>query len=1200
MSRGRFLRGGWGRGGLLAGLVLLAACGDGRPAQEGSADLPPDPAASGAWARVDLNELWRLGSRGTGYAEQHEFEKASDTWSQVSQLAPFWYVPRVNLGIATLNRGSDESELAAMAVFEEVLEVFPENPWAHFCLGILCKRAGQLVASEEHFRAVLAIDPADPDSYYHLGALLLEVPGRATEAAPLFRRALRANPVLLSAWYGLAEAEGAAGNEEERSAALREFRALKEGGGGVEREVVYGKMGFYADLIRPEDWLIPEPASGPPAAAYSVVFTQLEAPSGLRHGGSGAGDFAAWAAGNAPPEEASGGIGAGDLDADGATDLVLAHWGPGPDVHVLMNDGATDGARWRVESDAMGFEDGEARTLAVLLADFDGDGSLDLFAGRDGPDRVLAREVDAPTGPFARSLGGAEGGNEPTYSARAGDIDQDGDLDLLLGKRSGFRLLRWDGAVFEDVTAESDVLAPGPGLSSLLADVDGDDDLDILVGTPRPRAWLNDRLWRFHEEPVAGFSGSEEALASIGMGDVNGDALVDWVAASPQAGMRVLLADVAGGYRADAHWQEARASEDDVALGFGAEWLDADHDGDLDLLTLGDRLGLFLRDADGAYSDWSEECGLAAVDARGLRGHVLLDFEGDGDLDLAAVRNGQPPLLLRNDSGGAGGSDWIAIRPVGVLEPGRARGRAMGLGARVEVRAANSVRAGYAGLGGGFGSSAMETLYFQLAGEERADLRIAWPDQVVQTEFDLAGGRTHLVEQVDREASSCPLLFAWDGRHFDYVTDFLGVGGLGFLVEPGFYGPPDPEEVVRVGQQLRPKDGMLEIRVGEPMEEATFLDEVTLLAVDHPAGTEVHPEEHFATAEPMASGRPLCIATDERVFPLAARSVELENERAEAYVPAESEPSAHPRDDLDALLEIDRSYASPFSVHRRLLGYAGRWALELDFAADETLWGDEPVHLYVYGWVEYPYSRLNYAAWQAELAMESLSLEVPGGDGGWRTVRPQFGYMAGKPRTMAVDISEHLRAARVGERVRLRLTSNLAVHFDQVYLARDLGGRPGVLEVVERHPDSAVVGFAGFPREFTPDGADPPLFDYDHRDTASHLKTLAGSYTRSGEARDLLLERDDRFATFGRGEEVRLRFDPASFGDPGERERTWLLRARGYCKDMCPLTAEPVALEPLPFAAMENYPPIEPLGADHPSRLSALNRRLEPPRPPVR
>ena len=47
------------------------------------------------------------------------------------------------------------------------------------------------------------------------------------------------------------------------------------------------------------------------------------------------------------------------------------------------------------------------------------------------------------------------------------------------------------------------------------------------------------------------------------------------------------------------------------------------------------------------------------------------------------------------------------------------------------------------------------------------------------------------------------------------------------------------------------------VRFGEPMEEVNFIDQLRLVAVDHPDGTDVYPDERFLDDPPFASGAPV-------------------------------------------------------------------------------------------------------------------------------------------------------------------------------------------------------------------------------------------------------------------------------------------------------------------------------------------------------
>ncbi len=97
--------------------------------------------------------------------------------------------------------------------------------------------------------------------------------------------------------------------------------------------------------------------------------------------------------------------------------------------------------------------------------------------------------------------------------------------------------------------------------------------------------------------------------------------------------------------------------------------------------------------------------------------------------------------------------------------------------------------------------------------------------------------------ELDRRGSSCPTLFVWDGHHYELVGDMIGAGVVGHWVGPNERNVPRPAEYIKVDRNaIHEKDGKLSFRLMEPMEEAVYLDEVKLLAVDHPATFDVYPE----------------------------------------------------------------------------------------------------------------------------------------------------------------------------------------------------------------------------------------------------------------------------------------------------------------------------------------------------------------------
>ena len=511
------------------------------------------------------------------------------------------------------------------------------------------------------------------------------------------------------------------------------------------------------------------------------------------------------------------------------------------------------------------------------------------------------------------------------------------------------------------------------------------------------------------------------------------------------------------------------------------------------------------------------------------------------------ARAGAPPQLW--SAAPLPGRRWLQVLPAAASDEEHTWAEPDAVGLQVELKTGQRTQRRRLDSAVGYLGSAPRRLHFGLGEAEAADyVRLSWPDAVLQSELEVPADQLWQIVKIERKPSSCPILFSWDGERFAFVTDFLGVGGLGFFLAPGEYAPPDPTEDVRIPPELvAERDGRYLLRITEPLEEVSYLDQLFLWVYDHPAGWELHPDERFTGTPPFPTGAPY--AVDQRILPRSAR-----DDRGQ--------------DLLEALRQVDRRYAEP-PPDDRFKGFARDHWIELDFG--QRLARRDPARplvLFLHGWVEYTYSHINYAAWQAGVSLRSPWIELPEGEGGWRPASPEMGFPAGLPRMMTVDLSE-LPLQQDG---RLRIRTNMEVYWDQVYAAEtlDTGG-------LRRHrldPSRAALRPLGYPREYSPDGADPTVYDYHRLDLGVPFKNLRGAFTPHGDVRGLLRQVDDDFVILARGEEIALEFDARGLPPlPAGWSRTLVLHADGYCKDMDLYTAFPDTVGPLPFHGMENYPP---------------------------
>jgi hypothetical protein len=379
------------------------------------------------------------------------------------------------------------------------------------------------------------------------------------------------------------------------------------------------------------------------------------------------------------------------------------------------------------------------------------------------------------------------------------------------------------------------------------------------------------------------------------------------------------------------------------------------------------------------------------------------------------------------------------------------------------------------------------------------------------------------------------------------IGDFLGGGGLGYLVAPGVYSQPDRDESMFIrADQLSAVNGTYRLSVLEPMDEAAYLDRLILKVIDSPPGVEVGLDERFAPDGNRPTGE--IFAWSERINPVKASDLAG-------------------RDLTATLAAFDRDTASGFKRLSRWIGYAEEHGIVLDFGdrLAERPPGERLV-LCLAGWVEYPYSQTNYAAATAGIVLKPPVIELREPDGSWELIEPDPGYPAGLPRRMSIELTGKLSA----ERCVLRIRTNMECYWDEAFLAVRQQA-PGI--VVSQSPiRSAALRYRGYVREVSPDGKLPLIYDYDYVDPAP-LERLPGLLTRYGDVLPLIRSDDDQLCTVGPGDELALEFVASGIPPlPSGWTRSYVLESTGYCKDTDPATAGSDSIGPLPWREMPPFP----------------------------
>ncbi len=1132
---------------LLLAAVMLLGCTSRTHEMKDEADAQNAPAAAADQVAEALAQF----NHGAALLEQYRCPEAAKAFAEVLQVFPNWTAARFNLGLAYLSEpriaGEKKRENLEKArqAFEEVLTLDPNHLHARFLLGLYYQDTEQNGKALECFEKVQQSDSDDPFVAYKCAEALLGLE-RRKEAVRELDRVVALDPGFVSAYYRLGTEYRLTRQGEKMAAMLARFKELKDvelAWGSYEVSRYIGNTGKYYVPLDADSLPLSRPETrGAPRVLFSPQVKEIDARTKAWK----------WAGGTVDLP----GIAVGDLDGDGDLDLVLTAVGEAGSTSVWFNDGEGTFSPGPEIAD---------RGVSPCLGDVNNDGHLDLWLGRAGLDYLLLNEG---RGRFNRApYGPVRDDSLVTGRARLMDLDSDGDLDLLsLRWRAGSDPARGrtvpassalyrnnrDGT-YADITTPLHLGFPEIALATLVYDdFDNDRDLDLILFpvNGKPIAWVNDRVGKYHILDAQATGLSVEGVVGAASGDPNKDGKRDLLIFTGKE-VRLFLSRGRFRFEEDKEFAAAFGS----LGGTGGQFADMDNDGDLDIVIPdahrrdGTRGPVLLlndwhrhRFLDAAQVDPGNL--LAAIQTKENASCVAADFTGDGKCDILLAPIGEKPTLIENATPGG---HWIELDLCGT-RPGNKTSRSANsaVGTRVEVRTGTVFQQMVVGTSSGSVAMPPLRIHFGLGDNSKVDwLRMSWPDGALQAEMEVPADRVVRIAEVSRKTNSCPHLFAWTGSNYELVSDFGGVGGLGYLIAPGIYAKPDPTEYLPI-PRLQPRGGEYMLQITEPLEEVVYLDEVKLIAVDHPAGTEVYPNEMMAVNVPPPPFELLCFK--EPIDPVRAV-----NHRGE--------------DVTEEIGKIDRRYAGATDPDGRFKGFAKDHFVELDFGDRlSRLARDARLVLFLYGWVDYAYSSSNYAASQAGMRLKAPSIHVLR-DGRWVEVFHEVGYPAGLQHMMTLDGTGRILP---GDR-KIRISSNMDLYWDRIFLAEHLPSVPLLLKEVPAK--SADLHFLGYPREYSPDGRRPNLYDYSNVDRTASWKLMDGDYTRYGEVGELLKEVDDCCVIMGHGEEVTLRFPADAFRPVAEgRRRTFILKTDSYCKDMDLYTAHSDAVEPLPFHAMSGYP----------------------------
>jgi hypothetical protein len=740
------------------------------------------------------------------------------------------------------------------------------------------------------------------------------------------------------------------------------------------------------------------------------------------------------------------------------------------------------------------------KSARMLILDSEGSGHSDLLVWSPARVVLYKKGTEAAANSGLQDVKGV-------LSIAAGDYDNDGLADLAIVTSSGASLWHNQKGTFAKAI---DLPNTSGATAALWLDYDHDNDLDLLLFGTKSSLQRNNGNGTFEEKTAAFPFVNGQALEAVTFAVREDTAARDVV---------VSYADRAGVLYND-HLNEVFEAHDIAGIAAGAADLDAqdvNHDGFLDIVAYAPSAKVLLN----RRGNFTEETTRKPAPAS-----RRADFNNDKREDYARLL-ADGSLHVYTDASPK--DAWSTVQIVGI------KNVKLAPGATVEMKSgAYYDKRVYAGA----------PIAFALDSHADADtIRITWPNGLIQNEIHQKSNTALKIEEAQRLSGSCPMIFTWNGKRFQFVTDVLGVAPLGASSGDGDYFPVDHDEYVQIpGSALQPEDGEYRIRITEELHEVSYLDKVQLIAVDHPETTSIYTNDKFKSP-PYPEFR--LFGSERKIHPVHA--VEDGTKEVATRVAA-----------------LDRTYPDDFD--RTQAGVAALHTLDLDFGGAASA---NHAALVLNGWVDWADGSTFLAASQSSKdGLVFPYLQVKDAAGNWQTVVQDMGIPSGKPKTIVVDLSgKFLSASR-----QVRIVTNLCVYWDEVFLIENAGRRQTVLTPI--NAASADLHFRGFSRAvIDPQRKQPEQFLYDEVSFVSNWNPTPGMYTRYGNVLPLVRRVDDRLIVMGSGDELQLSF-PASQLPPLRPHwtRDFLLLVDGWAKDADANTAFSQSVNPLPFHGMSAYP----------------------------
>ncbi|MGE5325718.1 MAG: FG-GAP-like repeat-containing protein [Deltaproteobacteria bacterium] len=1107
---------------------------------------------------------------GAAYYEQGKYSEAVEQFKKVVVAGHAVALDHMNLALALMQNNKLDDALGELNTARAMA---PKLTAIEFNLGILYKRELRYPDAEAALKHVVEADPSDPSAWFNLGTVYF--------AERKFPEALDAHERVNKMGFGRAQNFYVAslfrtftvllrmGRQEEAQKVLKIHERIRDRLPTVSLQNNALEGGKYGAVQLPS--VPPAMVIAPtPKVTFSDITSKLGVPLSLTRPATPeaaraikATDYSLdYARKNLVPLFGSS-VALGDFDGDGRTDFYIVN--PAGSNHLFHNNG--DGTFTDVTEKA-GVA-GPGGSISAKFADYNNSGFPSLFVAGLGGVTLYSNKGDGTFSDETQKVGLPHQAGQLDTRAVLFDADADGFLDLVVttyadmanppakdtfsfpgdfaGAQSHFYRNNGNGT-FADVTDAAgldDARGRMRGAVFGQFTASGYQDLVFFRDDAPPLLFVNQGEDKFDDRTrQAGQALGGDVAYEARVGDFNHDGKFDlllWTASGPE-----LLAG-----RGAARFSEAEklpaVTSPASPFAFRGTVADLDGDGYDDILVLdGTGKWHFLANRAGHFQEAQLELPLGRPSDEANWTEVAPAWlSTPGKLDLIAVADSGRVSALEKVGPP---SHWLQIKLKGF------KSNSDGVGTIVEFKAGN------------FYNKVLmtrNTAGIYTDGLTKLDVvRVTWPNQVIQNSVDVKSDALLPMSESERLASSCPLLYVWNGEKYVFVTDVLGTGPLGELAPDGTYIKPNSREFVRLPDILRPRNGAYTIQLTDELREVDYVDRLRLMAVDHAPGENIYANEIYSSS------------------PVTPDLYAVRNERAPV-----SAVDDRGNDVLDLLREADGKYPSDFRRHR-ILGMAETHSLTLDL-------GDFPASsnasLWLTGWVFWTDSNGSRAMMSnPQLPMIAPYVQVRDKEGKWVSVIPDMGLPSGTNRTMRVSLDGKFLSSDH----HVRIVTNLCIYWDRIFFTTDERlVRPSQV----LRPLSADLHYRGFSQPTTdPNHLVPDFYEYTSLMKMAPWNPMTGNYTRYGNVLPLLSDADDHLVVLATGDEMTVDFHglpPVKAG----LKRDFFLDASGYAKDGEPNTAYSKTVEPMPFRAMDNYPPAakdkHPAGAEYERYLTEYQNR---------